>query len=77
MRFRHHQKQTEIDVKTIAEPRREPERVWGVILLDFGAVSDLKTEAKITENGAQNKTIQRKRNRTTKVGPKVEFRELW
>ena len=46
-------------------------------MVDLGAVLDLKTEAKISENGAKNKTKQKKRNRMTEVGPKVEFYEIW
>ena len=77
MRFGHHPKQTEIKQKTTAEPRREPERVLGVILVDFRVVLELKTEPKISKNGAENKTTKKTRNRTTEVGPKVEFCEFW
>ena len=50
--------------KTLAERRRKPERVSGVMLDDFGSILDLKKEAEITQNHIQNGTEKRRGPKT-------------
>ena len=56
--------------ETVSERRREPERVSGAIFIDFGAVSDLKTEPKLSKNGAENEA---KKQNDKKGAPRSNF----